>query len=178
MWILTIPQVKAGGAGHEKRPSGEGVSASEMLTGGLIEPTLMEKWLLGAIRIPIAVLIELAAPAATNVTAKVDAKLRIGGDLVWAGSQEASELFVVADSGELVRTANVVLGETLPVPIEYLRGRQMELEITVEANIGVERLEATASATANTSNISPALIAGDAGAIQYDIQTLSGHRAL
>jgi hypothetical protein len=176
-WFLIVPMTNAGGV--KNRPPGEVIKSARINLLRFCEPTLLEKWLITIIRVPVAFTIEYGAVPPSLATVRATLTMRRGGDIVWTDTVEV-ELTTVTESGELVQSGNVVFADNLINAVQLQRGQtlQLELNFTVISGPSSVRLEAFISQTANTANIRPVLVGPDEGTVQYDSETLTGHRTL
>lgn len=176
-WFLIVKQTNAGGA--KKRPAGEVVKSALINLLRFCEPTLLEKWLITIIRVPVAFTAEYAVVPGALATVRATLTMRRGGDIVWTDTQDV-ELTTVTESGELVQSGNAVFADNLINAVQLQRGQtlQLELSFTVISGADTVRLEAFVSQVANTAAIRPVLVAPDEGTVQYDSETQTGHRTL
>jgi hypothetical protein len=149
-------------------------------------PTIMERWDLSNISIPVAITAQMfneeGAEKEEEMVGEftVEAILRMGGDIVWTGS--VTRPYTLPKVPKVLATiaANSIIAGDLQNPISLTRGKTLTLEIVGEvqapANVNLFSLELEvnpASSVTNGTDITPA-----EGTIIYESVTLDGHRTL
>ena len=133
---------------------------------GFDRPTIMQRWRLRAISIPIAVRFSQGAGEHPNAVLVVTAELRRAGGRVWqtAGSTERGSV-----------QHNLTLTDRLDPEIVLDAGQRLELVLAVYPYETVENLTVAASARFLTTGTAAV---GAEGTIDYQAIAYSGRRAL
>jgi hypothetical protein len=144
-------------------------------------PTIMERWELTSLYLPLAVSYQFGSESPTETEAEkvrslVIPTLRLGGDIVYS-KPLALQVGITPFLGFPIMRANGEVGEPFNSPIIVERGRTLTLELALQVS-GLSKASNQVQALASQQYAPNGETLRREGNILYDIAVLSGHRTL
>lgn len=180
-WRKQLPLFSSSQEGEKPAGTTFVIPPSQLSPGPDVDsPTLMASWLLKQIYLAGTLLATFTAEPETPPTGALTAQLLIGGDIVWSQTQE--EELLLLDAGTHFWGSNFDFSEDFINPVEYARGRNLQLGGSYMFRTSPESHTSTGALGGYFPDLGKGFEVGGPftpnGTLSYASVDLSGHRTL